>query len=199
MTKADPAPKFAHSKKIGVSSVETNKILYATPWQPHFPKTTPDSRIGTRIDNRPERWKKNSMPTDYSIRSIDAANVNIYFTGQSMLFSQSDLIGVIKQLHIEVPQIEDVVTYLRQYPELSELVSQTLKASRQVFGKLVQLSLEIYRDIETKEEYLTLYVRQNRYDPDIMKQIKKIRRDSRSLIKTAKGRFLLTTDFRPPR
>lgn len=199
MIKADLGSKFAHFPKIDASSVETKKNRYAISWQPNFPQTNAAAKIGIRIDNRPERWQKFSMPTGHSIQSIAAMNVNMYFSSQSMLLSQSELIGVIKEMHIKVPQIEDVVAYLIQYPELSELVNQTLKASRQMFGQLAQLSLEIYRDIETKEEYLTLYVRQNQYDPDIMKQIKKIRRNCRNLIKTTKGRFLLTTDFRPPR
>lgn len=198
MSKVDPGSKFAHSPEIGASSVETKKIHYAASWKSHSPQKSHATRIGMRIDNRIKMWQKISMPIDYSIQTIDAANANMYFGGQSMLLRR-DLIEVIKKMQIEVPQIEDVVVYIRQYPELSELVKQTLKASRQMFGQLAQLSLEIYRDIETKEEYLTLYVRQNQYDPDIMKQIKEIRRNCRGLIKTAKGRFLLTTDFRPPR
>jgi hypothetical protein len=171
---------------------------YVSQWQSHSTRTKPRSEVGIRLDNRSTIWQKIPTQTD-SPQFINAMNVYMYYGGWAMSFGPRDPIGINCQRDIKIPHIEAVRTYLEQYPELSELLNQASKSSRQTFGPQAQLSLEVYHDIETNDEYLTLYVRQSKYDPEIMKKIKQLRRKYRGLAKETKGRFLLTTDFRPPR
>jgi hypothetical protein len=191
------SPKSAYSLNAGTSTVEIRINPHVLQWQSHsFTAKTP-SKVGLRLDNRPAGWQK--IPASAgSSQSINAVNVYTHYRGCAVSFGSRDPIGIICQRDIKIPQIKAVSTYLKQYPELSELLNKTSKASRQTFGSRAQLSLEVYHDIETNDEYLTLYVRQSKYDPEIMKKIKQIRRKYRSLAKETKGRFLLTTDFRSP-
>ena len=189
--------KFAYSSSAVASVVEFRRNPYVSQWQSHSTLTKPSSKVGIRFDNRPARWQKIPVQTDLP-QSINAVNTYMYYWGCAVSFGPRDPSGNICQRDIKIPQIEAVSTYLKQYPELSELLNKTLKASRQTFGPKAQLSLEVYHDIETNDEYLTLYVRQTKYDSEIMKKIKQLRKKYRGLAKETKGRLLLTTDFRPP-
>ena len=189
--------KFAYSPNAGAPIFEVRRNPYVSQWQSRSTQTKIRSKVGIRVDNRSTRWQKIPPQTDLP-QSINAMNVYMYHGGYAVSFGPRDPNGFICQRDIKIPQIEAVSTYLKQYPELSELLNKTLKASRQTFGPKAQLSLEVYHDIETNDEYLTLYVRQTKYDSEIMKKIKQLRKKYRGLAKETKGRLLLTTDFRPP-
>lgn len=193
--------KSAYSLITRPSTNEVRKDPSISQWQVRSRSSSlawSSPKVGVRLDNRSTRWQKKvasfSLP-----QSINVSNVYMYHCEGAMLFGPRDPIESIHGRDIEIPQIETVRAYLDQYPELSELLNSTSRESRQTFGPQAQLSLEIYHDIETNDEYLTLYVRQSRYDPDTMKRIKQIRRKYRGLAKSTNGRFLLTTDFRSPR
>jgi hypothetical protein len=66
------------------------------------------------------------------------------------------------------------------------------------FGSRAHLSLEVYQDPEIDDKYLTLYIRLQKYDSTVMKQIKEVRREYADMLKDASGWFLLTTDFKAP-
>lgn len=89
--------------------------------------------------------------------------------------------------------------YLYNFSGMAELSKQVVDLVLAQFDSGIHLSLEIYHDIETSEEYLALYVRQNQYDSDIIKKIKQIRQRYRGLAIETAGRLLLTTDFKSPR
>jgi hypothetical protein len=168
-------------------------------WQAGYqPRSTKiiQSSIGIRLDNR-SRWQEMVSPSIPS-QSINARNLRMYYEVNAMSFGTNDPFETISQMGINIPQPRSVQIYLLHHPDLFGLLTYASKISRHDFGAQTQLSLEIYRDIETNDEYLTLYVRQSKYDPEIMKKIKQIRRKYRDLAKGTKGRFLLTTDFRSP-
>ncbi len=52
--------------------------------------------------------------------------------------------------------------YLEQYPDLAPLLLPISEAVRKEFGPEAELELEIYRDPEIKDEYLTLFPTVNR-------------------------------------
>lgn len=100
---------------------------------------------------------------------------------------------------VKIPSVSKVRDYLYCFSDMVVLLRYVVILVRSHFDFNVQLSLEIYQDFETDDEYLTLYIRQNKYDLDTMNTIKQIRKKYRGLAKEIEGRFLLTTDFRPPR
>jgi hypothetical protein len=61
-----------------------------------------------------------------------------------------------------------------------------------------QLSLELFKDRESEDRFLALYVRQNIYDKNIMKRLEKIWLNFETEIAGSKGWINITTDFRSP-
>jgi len=66
------------------------------------------------------------------------------------------------------------------------------------FGAHAQLSLEVYRDPEIEDEYLTLYLRQQDYDRNLLEAIEDICEEYEEELAERSGSLLVTTDFRPP-
>jgi hypothetical protein len=65
-------------------------------------------------------------------------------------------------------------------------------------GSSSQLSLEVYRDPEIQDEYLTLYIRQSQYDESISKLIDEITVECQEYFSDSERWLIVTTDFRPP-
>jgi hypothetical protein len=100
---------------------------------------------------------------------------------------------------ILVPNPEQTQGYVLQYPGLGQLLPNLCAPVREEFGPEVELSLELYRDPEIDDRYLTLYVRETEYRPDIMERIESVRQRVNPKLEHVPGDFLVTTDFRPPR
>jgi len=105
----------------------------------------------------------------------------------------------IQQDGIIIPKPAEVRDYLLRYSDLADLVLSVCQLTRQRFDSQAQLSLEVYHDPEIEDEYLTLYIRQQKYDENVMKGIKEIRANYEGMLAEKTGWFLVTTDFRPPR
>jgi len=114
-----------------------------------------------------------------------------------------ELLEHLNSEQIVIPNSEEVRKYLRQYPDIIDLVGFASDETRDRFAPSIQLSLELYRDPEFEDEYLTLYVRQEKYADDIMDIIDEIRDsiisfcDHELILKS--GDFFVTTDFNFPR
>ncbi len=100
---------------------------------------------------------------------------------------------------IVVPRPRDVNAYLRQHPDLAELVPLVGAAARRVFEGPTELSLELYRDPEIDDAYLTLYVRPAKYGTDLLARIHRVAESYEKELAEASGHFLVTSDFRAPR
>lgn len=100
---------------------------------------------------------------------------------------------------IVIPQPATVRDYLLRYPDIADLLPSVSKVARDRLGMRTQLSLEVYRDPEIDDEYLTLYVRQDNYDEHILDLIESISAEYEDKLAGRSGWLLVTTDFRPPR
>jgi len=98
-----------------------------------------------------------------------------------------------------VPQPAEVRDYLLRYPDMTDLLLSVCKMARERFGAPTQLSLEVYHDPEIEDEYLTLYVRQENYDEQILDKVESICAEYEKMIAGRSGWLLVTTDFQPPR
>jgi len=110
-----------------------------------------------------------------------------------------ELLEHLKSEQIFIPNPEEVSNYLRQYPDIIDLVEFACDETRDRFTLSTQLSLELYRDPESDDEYPTLYVRQEKYEEDIMYVIEDIWSTYEYELTTKLGDFLITTDFDFPR
>jgi hypothetical protein len=112
------------------------------------------------------------------------------------------LSGVLKQLSSEkiaVPKRHEVLAYLTSHKQLAKLLPAVGAQVRHAFGPQAELSLELYRDPEIDDRYLTLYVRQETYDWRIMEKIEAESRQFNERLEQVSGYLLVTTDFRRPR
>ena len=105
----------------------------------------------------------------------------------------------LQQNQILMPQPGEVRDYLLRFFDIVDLLQPVCESAREKFGAGTQLSLEVYRDPEINDEYVTLYARQKNYDAKIMDTIEKISSEFDEKLTKSSGWLLLTTDFNPPR
>ncbi|HYU20810.1 MAG TPA: hypothetical protein VEQ11_19145 [Chloroflexota bacterium] len=91
----------------------------------------------------------------------------------------------------------DVLSYLRKHPDITLALRLACRAASEAFGSQAKLSLEVYRDPEIDDEYLTLYVRQDDYDENILKLIEDVCEQYEGQMVGRSGWVLVTTDFQP--
>ncbi len=108
-----------------------------------------------------------------------------------------EVLNQLQQNVITIPKAAEVRDYLIRYSDLIDLVLSVCQLTRQRFDSQAQLSLEVYHDPEMEDEYLTLYVRQQDYDEDILDTIEDIRAQYEAKLAGKSGWLLVTTDFRP--
>lgn len=110
-----------------------------------------------------------------------------------------DVLQALLQQGVIIPRPLEVQEYLDRYPELCDILPAASKNVREHFGGRAQLSLELYRDPEIEDRYLTLYVQQEHYDSDILDKLNGISASFDVQLSLTPGWFLITTDFQPPR
>jgi hypothetical protein len=108
------------------------------------------------------------------------------------------LTEVNRRYAARTPAADPVRDYLLRFSDLLPVVVRTCRAVSERFGKEAEISLEVYRDPEFDDEYLTLYVRQDPYDEDILETLDRIGEEERRALSGASGWLLVTTDFQPP-
>lgn len=100
--------------------------------------------------------------------------------------------------HVSIPNTTAVMTYLLSYQNLAEKLPAVCDLVFREFGKNSVLYLEINHDPEIEDEHLKLYVRQEIYDDDIMKRIRKISKESNHQLRKVSGWIHITTDGQSP-
>lgn len=111
----------------------------------------------------------------------------------SVLLARLQSTGVVSR------QWRAVQQYLERNPDLAAVLPAICEQARQEFARPDELAIELYRDPEIKDEYLTLYVRQPRYEADLMARIERLSDALGEQTASASGYLLLTTDFSAPR
>jgi len=151
--------------------------------------------------------KGETIQTTISVYASIVPSQTIWFSANILPFGgsvgvTSQIEEVLKQLHqdwIRIPKPAGVRDYLVRYPDLTSILLFVCKIARERVGVYPELSLEVYCDPEIEDEYLTLYIRQDYYDEDILDTIEDIRTQYEVNLTGKSGWLLVTTDFRPPR
>jgi hypothetical protein len=89
--------------------------------------------------------------------------------------------------------------YLTEHPTLRSLLSRICEQARAEFGHRSELTLELYRDPEIDDRYLTLLVRQPQYEANIVERLDQLAAQFADELDQCTGDLLVTTDFRPAR
>ncbi len=111
---------------------------------------------------------------------------------------QVDRLLSLLSSHLNVPRPDDVRQYLFKHPDMVGLVQSASSRAQGRFQPRTQLSLELYRDPEIDDEYLTLYVRQPIYDENVLQTIERLNSESEAEKAGRSGWLLISTDFLPP-
>jgi len=108
-------------------------------------------------------------------------------------------VATLHSMGVRVPQSGEVKAYLLAHADL-------LGALREIAGRTMarcaprdEVSLELYRDPEAHDEYLTMYLRQRQYAADAWQLIEELGEATGALLAGSSGWVLVTTDFQPPR
>ena len=99
----------------------------------------------------------------------------------------------------DVRNVADIDGYLMEHPTLRSLLPRICEHARGEFGCGAELTLELYRDPEIDDRYLTLLVRQPQYDANIVERLDQLAAQFADELDRCTGDLLVTTDFRPAR
>jgi len=130
------------------------------------------------------------MRNNYAIAPIVEPDITI---------SIDEMLKYLALMKILIPKPDDVKYYLHQYPDIIDLIQYVCDETRNRFKLPTQISLELYRDPEIDDQYLTIYVRQKEYEKDIADKIDEIRSSYCNELADKSGYFLLTTDYQVPK
>ena len=118
--------------------------------------------------------------------------------GFAVTFKVEALLELLSLIQVKIPEPAGVRDYLLSNSDIIDLLPPACRMAREQFGVGAELSLELYRDPEIEDEYLTLYVRQRRYDENMLGKIEELCKAYETVLSSRTGWFILTTDFRPP-
>jgi len=110
-----------------------------------------------------------------------------------------DILQRLAKHNIVLPNAPDVAVYLATHLRLARLLPNICVEVRQAMGSEVELSLQLYKDPEIDDRYLTLYVRKENYESDILDRLQAISESFNHGLEQVSGYFLLATDFSRPR
>jgi len=97
-----------------------------------------------------------------------------------------------------IPRPGEIREYLLRYPDIISILPCICFHAAMEFTTNDQISLELFRDRESEDYFLALYVRQNTYDKNIMKRLEKIWLNFVQEIAKSNGWINITTDFSSP-
>ena len=124
---------------------------------------------------------------------------NIAFRSYTDVTSQIEmLLNWLLEQKIFIPEPPQVREYLIRHFDLTRILRSTCKLALDRLGITSQLALEVYRDPEIDDTYLTLNIRQHHYTRNILKQIEDLRAEYEVDLSDSSGWFLVSTDFQPP-
>lgn len=108
-------------------------------------------------------------------------------------------ISILRTKGISVPEPQIIIDFLSSCPDMINLLLKVSLDARVIFNEDTQISVELYVDPEINDEILTLYVRQNIYEGDILDNIENFRSKYEFEISQRSEWLHITTDFRKPR
>jgi hypothetical protein len=151
----------------------------------------------------PMLWGISTADTDkpliMSISKIDQPYERFSFRSYTDVTSHTEmLLYWLLVQKVFIPEPSQVREYLIRHFDLTRILQSTCKLALDRLGMTSQLALEIYRDPEIDDTYLTLSIRQHHYTSDILNQIEDLRAEYEVDLADSAGWFLVSTDFQPP-
>ena len=137
-------------------------------------------------DSFPMRWGISTAGTDkpliMSVSKADQLYEKFSFRSYTDITSQIEmLLNWVLEHKVLISEPSQVREYLTRHFDLTGIIRSTCKLALDRMGMTSQLALEVYRDPEIDDSYLTLSIRQHHYTQDILKQIDGLREELTAL------------------
>jgi len=111
---------------------------------------------------------------------------------------ERSLLEILEILHINIAHRGEVLDYIVRNSGLDLVVMYACILTENEFRHDSTITLDIFQDTESRDEYLTLYVRQEEYDRDIIARMDRICDEYEPALTGQSGWVLLTTDYKSP-
>jgi hypothetical protein len=109
-------------------------------------------------------------------------------------------LGTLKNIYgVAMDQMPNICKYLTKHRDMISVIDTAVINAKRLFDEKTELSLEMYYDIDSEEQNLTLYVRQENYEEDVMRKIDMICDIYEPEMENKSDWFLVTTDFQFPK
>ena len=108
-------------------------------------------------------------------------------------------LACLRSARVKIPDPSAIRGYLHRFPDMIDLVHRVCDLAGEQFSSDAELALELYRDPEFEDPYLSLYVRSDHYPPRLFEAIEQVRSGYAVELAASRGWLQVTTDFRPPR
>ncbi len=142
-----------------------------------------------------EKWAASEIDITFQVENLIS-----WEPSENDITSQiENLILLLSENNINIPDGPSITEYLYHNFDIIEVVKNMCLEVPAYFKSETVFFLELFLDPESDDKYLTLQVRQENYDPDIMKKIDKIWDDFDEQLVGKSGWILVTTDFQPPK
>ena len=165
-------------------------------WPPVLGKFRTDAEISVEVFSEPDEDTVGLLMTK-GIRMNDTCK-----WGRSIIPDHYALQPVVQESQEDdaLSFINDqaVLDYLIEHPDVRRPLMEVWAAALKEFRTDAEISVEVFSEPDEDDEYLTLYVRQEEYQDDILDRIDAVRMQLRRSPTANIGRILLTTDFQPP-
>lgn len=142
-------------------------------------------------------WVETSL--DFELKKSILYNVTEIHKSSAISTGIENLFNLLVSMKISIPEPAVVRNYLLVYSDMINILLPIFNKITEKFNALAQISLEVYKDPEIDDEYLTIYIRQEIYDENIMDLIDEISSECENMLAGRFGWLLITTDFQSPK
>jgi hypothetical protein len=133
---------------------------------------------------------------DEELKATDLITVDKELRIRSNIY---DSLSHLDEFNVLIPNQVELIDYLVEYQDMMELLPFVMGITRKYVGNEPQLCLEVYHEYDFDSQYLVLWVRQDKYDHDIMDKINSIWKEYQDKLVGKSGSILITTDFDTPK
>ena len=128
---------------------------------------------------------------ELTIRELELAQEKINLDDKlEQVLSKVRLLGVV------ISDIDYIRNYLLCYPDIIDLILPICRHVKKEFPSPAQVLLEVYRDPEIDDKYISIEICQKEYDENVMKQIEQIEAEHQEELIGKSGWIIVTTNFR---
>ncbi|HEY6331568.1 MAG TPA: hypothetical protein VI756_19745 [Blastocatellia bacterium] len=113
--------------------------------------------------------------------------------------TEESAVDAARSVGIRIPDIHAVRSYIADHPDMASLIERMALDAYSALGSEADLSLEVYRDSEVDDHYLTLYVRKPELSAADLETIDRFSEEFAQPIVTASVWVIVLPDYRPSR